>query len=184
MTSYSLIPWPDAALPAIESLTAEVTLGRDRLRLRYELKGRLDALHLPPLAAAPAAQDGLWRHSCFEAFLGDAAGTRYLEFNFSPSGDWAQYAFSAPRIREHRGPAAAAAPTCIHGENTLTLVAGLQRSALGWPITTETPLGLSAVLETRAGHLTYWALCHPGAKPDFHDRRGWTARMTNQDPTA
>jgi hypothetical protein len=29
-------------------------------------------------------------------------------------------------------------------------------------------LGLSAVIEDKAGHMSYWALAHPPGKPDFH----------------
>ena len=37
--------------------------------------------------------------------------------------------------------------------------------------------GLSAVIEDDAGALSYWALHHAKAKPDFHDRAGWRARL-------
>ena len=39
------------------------------------------------------------------------------------------------------------------------------------------PLGLTAVIEAQDGHLSYWALHHPAAQPDFHHRGGWTARV-------
>ena len=64
------------------------------LQLEFELLGDLQALRLPPPAAAPARRDGLWRHSCFEAFVRRGADHRYLEFNFATSGDWAAYIFS------------------------------------------------------------------------------------------
>ena len=35
-------------------------------------------------------------------------------------------------------------------------------------------VGLTAVLEDRAGQLTYWALHHPAAEADFHHRGGFT----------
>jgi hypothetical protein len=39
----------------------------------------------------------LWRRSCFEAFIGHGGGPDYWEYNFSPSGAWAAYHFSAYR---------------------------------------------------------------------------------------
>jgi hypothetical protein len=31
-------------------------------------------------------------------------------------------------------------------------------------------LGMSAVIEDKAGRMSYWALAHPPGKPDFHHR--------------
>ena len=33
-------------------------------------------------------------------------------------------------------------------------------------------LGLSAVIEETAGRKSYWALAHPGGRPDFHHAAG------------
>ena len=38
-------------------------------------------------------------------------------------------------------------------------------------------LGLTAVIESTDGSLSYWALAHPRGVPDFHARAGWTARL-------
>jgi len=38
-------------------------------------------------------------------------------------------------------------------------------------------LGLSAVIESADGRLSYWALRHPAPRPDFHQRAGWAARL-------
>ncbi len=58
------------------------------LRLDYHLFGDFNRIRLP--APQPSARtDGLWQHSCFEAFLAGDRG--YYEFNFSPSSQWAAY---------------------------------------------------------------------------------------------
>ena len=36
------------------------------------------------------------------------------------------------------------------------------------PLDAEGPFGLSAVIETIDGAISYWALAHPAEKPDFH----------------
>lgn len=182
MTSHPLVPWPDPALPAVRSIIAHISMATEHLFLRFVLEGEISALRLPGPATRPGPQDGLWQHTCFEAFVGDGASPRYAEFNFSPSGSWASYLFSQPRVRT--APVSVAvtqAPRCRHDGGTLALDARIDIAALGWPITPETPIGLSAVLEVRDGRLTYWALRHPGAKPDFHDRRGWIARAAAQE---
>ena len=59
--------------------------------------------------------DGLWQHTCFEAFVG-RGDNGYAEFNLSPSGQWAAYDFDsyrggmrnrevlAPKITVESGP--------------------------------------------------------------------------------
>jgi hypothetical protein len=64
--------------------------------LSYVVHGDIAALRLPPIAA-PARGDDLWQHTCFEAFIGTAAGAAYYELNFSPSTQWAAYRFDSHR---------------------------------------------------------------------------------------
>jgi hypothetical protein len=53
--------------------------------------------------------------------------------------------------------------------------------ALGATIAVEAgttwELGLSAVLEENDGTKSYWALAHPGDKPDFHAPGCFAARL-------
>jgi hypothetical protein len=63
----------------------------------YRIVGELGAMRMPELRP-PVHTDGLWRQTCFEAFIG-AASARYCEYNFSPSGAWAAYHFSGYRGR-------------------------------------------------------------------------------------
>ncbi|PKO69670.1 MAG: hypothetical protein CVU22_04290 [Betaproteobacteria bacterium HGW-Betaproteobacteria-16] len=140
---------------------------------------------LIPASASPGPADGLWQHTCFEAFVAvrDAAG--YQEFNFSPSGQWASYRFSAERVRDTAAESASAAlslpPPSVAWHCTpkaLVLEAWLPASALhtsgsGQPL----DLSLTAVIETKDQQLSYWALRHPGAKPDFHQRQGFAAQI-------
>ena len=62
----------------------------------YRIAGDAAQLRLPSSGFARRA-DGLWQHSCFEAFLRAVPGASYHEFNFAPSGDWAAYRFGRPR---------------------------------------------------------------------------------------
>lgn len=50
------------------------------------------------------------------------------------------------------------------------------------PIGIPLDIGLSAVIETcernmRTPQLSYWALCHPSKRPDFHDRRAFSLKL-------
>lgn len=143
----------------MQGIEVEVERSGDLLRLDYRVSGRIGGLRLPP-AGPPERRDGLWRHSCFEAFLGHEQD--YLELNLSPSAAWAAYRFGGYRsdMRE-----AGIATPAIATARTLDLF-GLKAEARipGW----EGRLGLSAVIEEENGGLSYWALAHPPGAPDFH----------------
>ena len=152
------------------------------LLLQYELQGDVRRLRLPaPVPPGPA--DGLWQHSCFEAFVGAAGDPAYREFNFSPSGQWAAYRFHDQRQRDLAAESAASTLEPDIERNAtdtgLSLRAWLPLRALPVPQPGQAwDLGLSAVIETLDGHLSYWALRHPGERPDFHHRGGWQTLPT------
>ena len=63
----------------------------------YRIEGATGRLRLP-LPVSARRTDGLWQHTCFEAFLKADASDSYYEFNFAPSGEWAAYRFGGRRI--------------------------------------------------------------------------------------
>jgi hypothetical protein len=138
------------------------------LAITYSLEGDVSRLCLP-VPCAPGRVDGLWQHTCFEAFISVKGAPVYHEFNFSPSGQWAAYAFkgyrdSAPLLPDPNPKI----KSRILG-NRLELDALIDRSCLP-PTSAETSIlfGLSAVIEEDDGVLSYWALRHPSTRPDFH----------------
>jgi hypothetical protein len=129
--------------------------------VRFLLDADLDRLRFPP-RRAPRFADRLWRHTCFEVFVSKCFPA-YEEYNFSPSGEWAHYAFRSYRRRiSRRSP-----PTRIRWFRN-----GLEAS-----VKAGTRIGLAAVIEEKSGALSYWALRHPPGKPDFHDRRAFAVRL-------
>lgn len=156
------------------TLTARVGEHGSGLLLRYSLRADLTAVRLPA-PAEPGPADGLWRHSCFEAFVGLNGDAAYREFNFSPSGQWAAYRFSDERARvpSAETPVEPAMDWQVSSEG-LSLQVLLPLQALPPMVPGRSwDLGLTAVIETVDGRLSYWALHHPGASPDFHHRGGW-----------
>lgn len=133
------------------------------LRLAYRLQGEIGRLRLPP-PRAPRLAEGLWRHTCCELFVARAGEPAYREFNFSPSGEWAAYAFSGYRSGRVPGDAALSPAIAVRRDaRRLELEACV-------PIAERERLlvGLAAVVEELDGTLSYWALRHTGGKPDFH----------------
>ncbi len=139
---------------------------RHRLALRYLVSGNIAALSLAPIAASARA-DGLWEHSCFEAFVRAGPGPDYAELNFAPSSLWAAYRFDDYRQGMR---AAEIAPPRIEtraGGQSYELHATLDLDLAG---DRDWALNLAAVIETRAGAKSWWALAFPPGPPDFHHR--------------
>ena len=166
-----LIPHPATPCPQLSRLEVHVVV-RDEgsLTLAYRLTGDIAGLKIPP-TTEPGRRHGLWRHTCCEAFVMANGGPSYREFNFSPSRDWAAYDFAS--YRDGAVPAPITTPTiaCHVIGDTLALEAYLPADAL--PAGLNPRLALSAVIEDRQGRLSYWALCHPAERPDFHHTDGF-----------
>ncbi len=139
----------------------------------YWLDADLGYLRIPSTGAGERI-DGLWRHTCFEAFVQGCDAPAYREFNFSPSGAWQTYAFSGYR---QGGPLALSAAPRIEcaGAGALRLSALVSPPDL--PPGRCLRLGLSAVIESEAGKLSYWALAHPPGRPDFHHTGGFALEL-------
>ena len=174
---------PCAAVRGIEVALHWQATPHPALLLVYALRGVLTNLRLPAAAASPARIDGLWQHTCFEAFVGTEGNSAYREFNFAPSADWAAYLFSDERVRDVAAETAASlAPPRIvtsrsRGADVFTLGAEVPAGWLPDAAERSWSLGLSAVIESADGRLSYWALHHPAPRPDFHQRAGWAAYL-------
>ena len=158
--------------------SAEIAAPRDELRISFRVDGDIDRLRLPESGTA-LRTDGLWQHSCFEAFLNANASDSYHEFNFAPSGGWAAYRFASRR--EGRQSPALPAPQISFRRaaefcelNVVIPLATLPDLAQA----TTLRAGLAAVIEDSDGGLSYWAIAHQGAKPDFHDPATFILRVT------
>lgn len=162
----------------VHSLHASVTrVGEGDLVFRYTLHAMLDRLHLPT-RSEPCRAEGLWKHTCFEAFILRDAGPGYCELNFSPSGQWAAYSFDRYREGMTDVPMSVAPDIRLQATSGhLSLDARIESRTL-WPVDelshpAKLRIALAAVIEDRAGHLSYWALKHAPARPDFHDPAGF-----------
>ena len=171
-----LQPHPAAPGTTVARLSVDVDCCADgALHLRYTLQARLDAMRIPP-PRPPAAVDGLWAHSCCEAFVGVDGPRAYREFNFSPSGEWPLYAFADYR-QQVAAPAELPAPAIAVQRDAHALVLDVRLDAAALPRGGPLQLGLSAVVESIDGALSYWALLHPGPRPDFHHHDAFTLTL-------
>lgn len=169
-----LLPHVSSAHDAVDGVIADIAVDAGMLTLDYKICGDIENMVIAD-ACSPARADGLWRQTCFEAFVSD--GDIYCEFNFSPSTQWAAYRFasyrSAPAALDIQAPQIKRAA----GAAELHLYTELSLESLPLPGPRPWRLGLSAVVETRRGGLSYWALRHEDGPPDFHRASCFTAQI-------
>lgn len=140
------------------------------LEFSYRVEGHVSAIRIPH-GSLSKFTDGLWKHTCFEAFLksADNAGP-YYECNFSPSKEWAIYGFDS--YRTGMTPKVDMIPSEIsffQDEHLLILETSIDLNALESAMkVNKMEIGIAAVLEeSNHGH-TFWSIRHPEGQPDFH----------------
>jgi len=182
MLDYNMLMHPSNDLTAIDRFLVRFEFIDDYLHLQYELIGELSALNIPAVQAA-CAVDGLWQQTCFEAFIAVNGEEGYYEFNFSPSSTWAAYAFSAYRNRSAWTINKAPIIRCTQTKESLLM--DVLIAAVDLPlkqIEQSFQLGLTAVIETNEGELSYWALQHSDSAPDFHQRQHFILSFNPNNP--
>ena len=177
--SVALVRHTSTPAPAVRQINVELGPAQDGgLRLRYFVDCDADAVALPPVST-PRQADGLWQHTCFEAFIGGQGALAYCEFNFSPSTEWAAYGFSA--YRTGMAPLVYATPPTVAvsvAADRVALEAVIPLEAvLALPGAETLRIGLAAVMEDHEGKLSYWALAHRAEKPDFHSPAGFVLEI-------
>jgi hypothetical protein len=175
--TFRLLPYPASDLPKI-AITGEIERMENQLSIRYDVTGEIDSILLPTPVNFPSREDDLWKATCFEFFIAIKDQPRYLEFNMSPSGDWNVYAMDAYRrigFREettiHQLPfefKPLSASLSLDLSVDLTPLIHLQQ---------KIQLGITAIIQTRNGNETYWALAHPGPNADFHLRESFVIKL-------
>jgi hypothetical protein len=162
----------------VRGIDARVRKGRPgELVFQYLLQAEMSRVQVPAARQPPARRDGLWKHTCFEAFIVDPAMPGYHELNFSPATHWAAYRFSG--YRDGMSPADVTAPPAIDVrlfDDRLELDATVQLAVL--QAVPALKLALTAVVEDNSGTLSYWALRHAPARPDFHHPDGFVLELT------
>ena len=164
MGKWSLIPHPDFPPGAVEAVQVELDFSTAGVStIWFTAFGDLDSLVLPP-EAQPRRIDGLWKTTCFEMFVRKPSRLSYLEFNFSPSTEWAAYQFEG--YRSGMAPAQLAHDPVLSSTKIGWFE---QHVTLPLDFTGERHLfQLASIIEETDGSKSYWALKHPPGAPDFH----------------
>ena len=181
--AFALVAHPDFPSGAIDSIAVTLERHRDRLDLSFAVFGAIDDVAWPgdrtdgAIAGEQADErraDDLWRHSCFEAFVASAGAPGYRELNLTTSGHWAAYAFDGYRA----GMRSASDVRLVEAGWRF----GDRRADIWVSVAVPHPhedwaCNVTAVVETKDGGKSYWALAHAPGAPDFHDRASFLATL-------
>ena len=175
--TFSLIPFQGRGPVPDIGISGSIDRRANMISIGYALRGDLSELAIPARVAVPRRKDLLWEDTCLELFLGVKGSADYREFNLSPAGHWNVYRFASCREGMREEPAFASLPFDVRIEP------GTLRLSLDLDIGTMVPAGktldaaVCAVVKTRTGDVSHWALAHPGPRPDFHRRDGFTLEI-------
>ena len=181
---------PETPAAAVRAVSASVVrLPGTALAIGYAIEGDIQRLRVPA-PAAPAIADRLWEHTCCEVFIARRGLPAYHELNFSPSGEWAIYAFE--RYRERVSLAKRPDAERLDPRISVRSSAGVLELGVRIRVDHVSPayvdadlaLALSAVVEERDGAFSYWALNHPPGRPDFHHADGYALVLAGSRPSS
>lgn len=177
---------PNGQSHRLEGLSIRGLLARrtGTLEVTFNFQGSLDRIRWPPVLSGCSRRGGLWQHTCCELFFSPKGRDHYWELNVSPCGGWNIYRFSGYRSgMQEEGEVSR--PSCVVFKDDVSGLFTLSCSFETGSIIDDAvglELGVSCVVEEENGRLGYWAMSHPGAKPDFHDRKSFTALLGSIDP--
>lgn len=154
-----LLRHPDTPPGAVIEIEAELERTPDGAIARFRAIGDPARLVIPPPAEGRA--DDLWRTTCCELFVGGEGGA-YTEYNFSPSGQWAAYAFTGYRDGRTNADADVAISFATDARG-FTLEARIRAH-----VPNPARVGLTAVIAEDDGQQRLWATAFASGKPDFH----------------
>jgi hypothetical protein len=172
-TFAALTPHPSTGDNVVRAITARIARLGGLLTVTYAVEGQMERVRMP-VPRPPRFVDGLWRHTCCEIFIGRKGEPAYHEFNFSPSGEWAVYAFARTRERmplddgvelDDLDP-----EIVVRASNEMFELKAVVRLDRFRSRYAAVPLviNVAAVIEGQEGGQSFWALRHPADNPDFH----------------
>jgi hypothetical protein len=171
---------PSTPCDAIRAFQVHVQVQEpDLLAIEYVVQGDPARLRIPP-PRTTQRMDELWKHTCFEAFVVTDDSPGYYELNFSPSGEWAAYRFSAYRTGMTPADGVGVPTIRLAREATaLQVNASIALAAIREARRTAIPLriALAAVIEDGEGRVSYWAQRHSPGKADFHHPDGFALEI-------
>jgi hypothetical protein len=177
MPVFELVPFPSGEILNI-TITGSAERKGNLLSIHYKVNGDVDLIIFPGTSKSPARKDDLWKATCFEFFLAISDQPGYWEFNMSPSGNWNAYKMDAYRqVNMREEPAFTGLPFEFkQNDNNCSINISVNLNPIIQPAH-NLQIGLTAIIQTKDGSESYWALSHPGSQADFHLRESFTLSL-------
>ncbi len=146
------------------------------LKVAFELIGDLENVLISKPVDLPARVIGLWESTCFEMFIKNNEKEEYLEFNCSSANNWNIFYFPKERaaLKEFTSITNLASSSVLKQDKlTVSFWIDLKKLPIDFWIEGQMSLGLTSVIESTSGELSYWALNHIDSKPNFHNPKSF-----------
>ena len=153
-------------LGPIRAVTAAISPTDTGCEAEFRLDGDVSRIVVPEPAPS-ARRDNLWKTTCFEIFWQPIGQPGYVEFNLSPSGQWASYDFDSFREGMRDAPVDAISVSCSHAHTDRAGELVLEAS-IAAQLPSPAQVALNAIVEHPDGALQFWALAFPPGPPEFH----------------
>ncbi len=158
-------------------IEGQISRGTDDLEVIFSFSDGNNLMKWPNHPPPQSRREGLWEQTCFEVFIKPRGKPQYWEFNLAPTGHWECYRFTnyrQQRVREQQ--IGSLVITTSDHQGRFTLKGTLPLNFL-FPPEQPLDLGLSAVIVNRDDEVSYWALSHFTAKPDFHNPKTFVLQL-------
>ncbi|OKH42786.1 hypothetical protein NIES2101_32365 [Calothrix sp. HK-06] len=170
--TFTLQPFPSTQALFNLKITGNIARHENLLTISYTLLGDIQQVHIAP-PETPQRKHELWQDTCFEFFIGAENSPGYWEFNLSPAGHWNIYRFDNYRQGMQEETAFTTLPFDVkHNSDSFTLALDVNLDKI---ISIHQPIevAITTVIKSKNGDVSYWALSHKGAEPDFHLRESF-----------
>ncbi|MHC5610670.1 MAG: DOMON-like domain-containing protein [Nostoc sp.] len=175
--TFSLQPFSlTKSLPNLK-IAGNIARNGKKLVIRYMLEGDFKEIAIAPPSNTGSRKHELWKDTCFEFFVGIKDSLRYWEFNLSPAGHWNIYRFDGYRQGMQEETGFTILPFSLQNQaDSLALVLNVDLDKI-LSENQAIEVGITTVIKDRNGEVTYWALTHQGAEPDFHFRDSFILKL-------
>jgi hypothetical protein len=158
-------------------ITGSIARNGNKLTICFALLGNLTKVQIPESADLRKRKYDLWEETCFEFFIGIKNSPDYWEFNLSPAGDWNVFRLDDYRQGLQEEMAVTSLPFSVQQKSDALLVdleVDLNQFIL---VEQSLEVGITSVIKSKDGNLSYWALAHCGEEADFHRRESFIVEL-------
>ena len=158
-------------------ITGSIACNGNKLTISYALLGDLTKVEIPTPADLLKRKYDLWEETCFEFFVGIKNSPDYWEFNLSSAGHWNVFHLENYRQGLQEEMTFTSLPFSVQQKSDALLVdleVDLNKFIL---VEQSLEVGITTVIKSKEGNLSYWALTHYGEEADFHQRESFIVEL-------